>query len=95
MGQNGYRIILLAYLINLHASAKQTECPNLSSSSFPTIRRPPSCHCFNFENGIFMECPGASKDSLRMLFEIVDGPMQSLNIYEPDPTLVSTLTDGF
>lgn len=38
-----------------------------------------------------MECPEATKESLKKLLEIIDGPVQSLNIYEPDPNLVRKL----
>lgn len=81
MARNGAYLVLLAYLVCLRTLADQTKCPSLAAN--------PSCHCFNFENGIFLECPAATAESLKLVLEIIDGPIQSLSIYDPDKTLVS------
>ena len=51
----------------------------------------PSCHCFDFENGVFLECPAATAHSLRLVLAAIQGPVQSLSVYDPDKTLVSII----
>lgn len=87
MAQYGATLILLASLVRSQAIADQTRCPSLAAN--------PSCHCFNFENGIFLECPAATVDSLKSVLEIILGPIQSLSIYDPDKTLVRVPKDFF
>lgn len=56
------------------------QCPD------PTAN--PSCHCYNFENGIYLECPAATAQTLKMLLDVVTAPVQSLSVYEPDKGMV-------
>uniref|UniRef100_A0AAR5QKI5 LRRNT domain-containing protein n=1 Tax=Dendroctonus ponderosae TaxID=77166 RepID=A0AAR5QKI5_DENPD len=55
------------------------QCPDLAAN--------PSCHCYNFENGMYLECPAATVHTLKTLLEVIQSPVQSLSIYEPDKTL--------
>ncbi|XP_076761921.1 uncharacterized protein LOC143429939 [Xylocopa sonorina] len=59
----------------------------------------PGCPCYNFEDGLFLECAGATEDTLRSTLQGVlsasgaSTMVQSLSVYELDKT-VEELKDG-
>ncbi|XP_034948193.1 protein artichoke-like [Chelonus insularis] len=82
---NIIRIIYLVILADqmVLREAKGTQCPPPE-----TI---PGCPCYNFEDGLFLECAGATEDSLRLALSGVlsvagseEAVVQSLSIYELD-----------
>jgi hypothetical protein len=48
----------------------------------PSISQNPSCPCYNFEDGIFLECPSISLRSLKSVLNLVKAPIKSLSIYD-------------
>lgn len=76
--------VALTSLLTLWGAVKGADkhCPS------PTAN--PSCHCYDYENGIFLECPAATVHTLRKLLDAVQVPIHSLSIYEPDKSLVPT-----
>ena len=54
----------------------------VSGSSCPSS--PTSCPCYNFEDGLFLECPDATAHTLREVLLQVAGPVHSLSIYDLD-----------
>ncbi|XP_076681154.1 uncharacterized protein LOC143375675 isoform X2 [Andrena cerasifolii] len=85
------RLILPILLIQNFATAQIAECPPPE-----TI---PGCSCYNFDDGLFLECAGATEETLRTTLQGVlsaggAGTMvQSLSVYELDKT-VEELKDG-
>ncbi|XP_066246926.1 protein artichoke-like [Euwallacea similis] len=55
------------------------QCPD------PAVN--PSCRCFDFENGIHLECQAVTAQTLRMLLEVVNVSIQSLSIIELDKAM--------
>lgn len=51
-----YSVVLAAWISA--QEAKSTQCPPPE-----TI---PGCPCYNFEDGLFLECAGATEDSLKI-----------------------------
>lgn len=89
--------MLLASLVSLQTIADQTPTTptTTATTKCPSPAANPSCHCFNFENGIFLECPAATTHSLKSVLQIIYGPIQSLSIYDPDKTLARLPRDFF
>ncbi|XP_076294700.1 uncharacterized protein LOC143215946 isoform X2 [Lasioglossum baleicum] len=83
--QHTLRLILQILLIQNFAVAQIAECPPPE-----TI---PGCPCYNFQDGLFLECAGATEETLRTTLQRVisaggAGTMvQSLNVYEMDKTV--------
>ncbi|KAK0161430.1 hypothetical protein PV327_009901 [Microctonus hyperodae] len=76
-----YSAVLAAWMAT--PEAKSTQCPQPESI--------PGCPCYNFEDGLFLECAGATEESLKVALTgviNVAGPeeavVQSLSIYELD-----------
>ncbi|XP_057330247.1 protein artichoke-like [Microplitis mediator] len=77
--------------------------PNVSSQSAecPPSEQIPGCPCYNFEDGLFLECAGANEDTLRKTMQSVlneGGPttvVQSLSIYELDKSIVELRLRSF
>ncbi|KAF7407889.1 hypothetical protein HZH66_002426 [Vespula vulgaris] len=83
--RDGFRILYSVVLAACMATqeARSARCPPPE-----TI---PRCPCYNFEDGLFLECAGATEESLRNALSSViqaAGPegmfVQSLNVYELD-----------
>ncbi|XP_078039605.1 uncharacterized protein LOC144471442 [Augochlora pura] len=89
--QHALRLILQILLIQNFAGAQIAECPPPE-----TI---PGCPCYNFEDGLFLECAGATEETLRTTLQRVistggaDTMVQSLNVYELDKS-VEVLKEG-
>jgi Leucine-rich repeat (LRR) protein len=66
--------VLLLLLLWLPLLVSGSTCPSL----------PSSCPCYNFEDGLFLECPGVTARSLREMLLQVAGPVQSLSVYNLD-----------
>jgi Leucine-rich repeat (LRR) protein len=66
--------VLLLLLLCLPLLARGSSCPS----------SPSHCPCYNFEDGLFLECPGATVHILREVLQQVAGPVQSLSIYDLD-----------
>lgn len=60
MARNGAILIFIASLLGL--LAQDNKCPSFSEN--------PSCPCYNFEDGIFLECPAATAESLRLVLQV-------------------------
>ncbi|KOC70309.1 Chaoptin [Habropoda laboriosa] len=93
--QHALRLLLQLLLIQNFAArgaaGQLADCPPPE-----TI---PGCPCYNFEDGLFLECAGATEETLRSTLQGVlsasgAGTMvQSLSVYELDKT-VEELKDG-
>ncbi|XP_011301867.1 chaoptin [Fopius arisanus] len=62
-----------------------------SGGECPASEKMPGCPCYNFEDGLFLECPGATEDSLKSaLVNVISAAkskevvVQSLSVYELD-----------
>ncbi|XP_043289270.1 protein artichoke-like [Venturia canescens] len=84
------RLFLLSFLIpglgtTPKVRAQTPECPPTEAI--------PGCPCYNFEDGLFLECPGATEDTIRntMIGVLSEGGpttvVQSLSIYELDKSI--------
>ncbi|KAJ8682467.1 hypothetical protein QAD02_018259 [Eretmocerus hayati] len=73
--------------------AQAPECPPSESI--------PGCPCYNFEDGLFLECAGATEDTLKSTLLTVtssaeeDVLVQSLSIYELDKTVEELKESAF
>lgn len=83
MAHHGATVFLLAGLLGLPllAQVENTSCPSFAAN--------PSCPCYNFEDGIFLECPAATASSLRSVLQLIQGPIQSLSVYDLDRRVIS------
>ncbi|KAG8033975.1 hypothetical protein G9C98_008456 [Cotesia typhae] len=65
----------------------------------PPSEQIPGCPCYNFEDGLFLECAGANEETLRKTMQTVldAGPtvVQSLSIYELDKSIVELRLKSF
>ncbi|XP_046613939.1 protein artichoke [Neodiprion virginianus] len=83
--RRGHCLALVALAIVLQVQAQAVECPPTE-----TI---PGCPCYNFEDGLFLECAGATEEMLSSTLQGVlnaggtDTLVQSLSVYELDRTV--------
>ncbi|GLH04407.1 GL16457, partial [Gryllus bimaculatus] len=54
-----------------------------------------ACPCYKFEDGLFLECPGASAAAIRQALERVAAPVHSLSVYDLDHSLTELTADVF
>ncbi|KAK8736052.1 hypothetical protein OTU49_005205 [Cherax quadricarinatus] len=59
------------------------------SSACPSWEANPWCPCYNNDDGIFMECPMVSLETLSSALGLVNQPVKSLNIYDLDINVTS------
>ena len=57
--------------------------------------QPSPCPCYNFEDGLFLECPGATARTLREVLQQVGSPVQSLSVYDLDSQVTMLRADMF
>lgn len=62
VAHNGAFLIIAASLLGLLAHQDNNKCPSFAEN--------PSCPCYNFEDGIFLECPAATAESLRHVLQV-------------------------
>nr|XP_050869072.1 chaoptin-like isoform X1 [Vespula vulgaris]XP_050869073.1 chaoptin-like isoform X1 [Vespula vulgaris]XP_050869074.1 chaoptin-like isoform X1 [Vespula vulgaris]XP_050869075.1 chaoptin-like isoform X1 [Vespula vulgaris]XP_050869076.1 chaoptin-like isoform X1 [Vespula vulgaris]XP_050869077.1 chaoptin-like isoform X1 [Vespula vulgaris]XP_050869078.1 chaoptin-like isoform X1 [Vespula vulgaris]XP_050869079.1 chaoptin-like isoform X1 [Vespula vulgaris]XP_050869080.1 chaoptin-like isoform X1 [Ve len=77
--------LLIQNLSVLRAIGQTSECPPTESI--------PGCPCYNFQDGLFLECSGATEETLRSTLQAVitatgaDTIIQSLSVYELDKSI--------
>ena len=59
-GHSSFRIIYVTVL------AAWVACHEANSVDCPQPETIPGCPCYNFEDGLFLECAGATEESLRI-----------------------------
>ncbi|KAF6206714.1 hypothetical protein GE061_017950 [Apolygus lucorum] len=74
----------LVVVLILSAVHSEPSCPHDT----------PECPCYNFEDGLFLECPEATETILRTVLTSITSPIQSFSIYDLDRN-VTILTKGF
>lgn len=78
-----------------HSIGGQSTTPTIITTC-PTQVSDQSCSCYDFEDGIFLECPGATGKGVRdALSSVAGGLIQSLSIYDLEPTVFSLSADLF
>lgn len=75
------RLFLLSFLIPGFGTTPKVRA---QTSECPPTEAIPGCPCYNFEDGLFLECPGATEDTLRntMLGVFPEGGEQQLIKHE-------------
>nr|CAD7267220.1 unnamed protein product [Timema shepardi] len=68
-----------------------SHCDDATGNKCPSFAANPSCACYNFEDGLFLECPGASPQTIRSVLDVIATPVKSLSVYDFDKT-VTTLS---
>jgi hypothetical protein len=95
--KNHLQSYLLALL--LLALTPPPKCPGglaqhvSSLDKCPPLALNPACPCYNFEDGIFLECPAISFGTLRGVLEQVRAPIKSLSLYDLEKN-VTVLPDN-
>lgn len=64
--------------------ADSEQCPDSTVN--------PSCHCHKLEKDLQLDCPAATAQTLRMILEVINTPIQSLTVHEPDKAMVTSIS---
>ncbi|KAK3877252.1 hypothetical protein Pcinc_018050 [Petrolisthes cinctipes] len=65
----------------------------VTSTACPTWEENPWCPCYQFDDGVFLECPMVSLATVGTVLSLVRRPVKSLSIYDLD-TNVTSLSPG-
>ncbi|XP_016843747.1 protein artichoke isoform X2 [Nasonia vitripennis] len=81
--------LLLGLLCWLRSSDAKSAVLNAAATQCPPPDAIPGCPCYNFDDGLFLECTGSTEESLKnSLLRVVnqakpsDAVIQSLSVYE-------------
>ncbi|XP_063994590.1 protein artichoke [Diachasmimorpha longicaudata] len=91
---NKINLTILCLALNIWITAGQ-------SSECPPSEAIPGCPCYNFEDGLFLECAGATEETLKktMMGVLNEGGsstmVQSLSVYELDKSIEKLKDDVF
>ncbi|CAG4993621.1 unnamed protein product [Parnassius apollo] len=64
---------------------EQSECPSLTEN--------PICPCYNFKEGLFLECPSATPAVVKNVLSKIKGTIQSLSIYDLEGSITELNPD--
>ncbi|CAG4916143.1 unnamed protein product [Colias eurytheme] len=64
---------------------EQPQCPSLTEN--------PICPCYNFKEGLFLECPSATPNVVKNVLTKIKGTIQSLSIYDLDSSITDLRSD--
>jgi hypothetical protein len=91
--RNSYYFVLCSWLLALMLLSCISRAQRSTTDKCPSVNVNPSCPCYNFEDGIFLECPSISLRALSGVLEEVKAPIKSLSIYDLDRN-VTRFPDG-
>ncbi|CAK1546169.1 unnamed protein product [Leptosia nina] len=66
---------------------EQSQCPSLTEN--------PICPCYNFKEGLFLECPSATPNVVKNVLAKIKGSIQSLSIYDLESSITELKSDLF
>ncbi|CAM1324330.1 Uncharacterised protein g8646 [Pycnogonum litorale] len=68
---------------------------NVFGASCPPSGQNAACLCYNFEDGLFLECQHGTADDVKTSLKLIKYPIRSLNIYHLDVNVTEFPSDLF
>ncbi|KAG6441483.1 hypothetical protein O3G_MSEX001852 [Manduca sexta] len=83
----GAYFILIIIHIPILQGEEQSQCPSLAEN--------PICPCYNFKEGLFLECPSATPGVVKNVLSKIKGTIQSLSIYDLESSTTELKSELF